>query len=593
MKEERANFKIYLFFILISTFLLCYFFINYQKKFAKIILTDLYLGNDNLKGLSKEEVRDFLEKKINQIEKEGIKIFSEKKEMTLYPVVIALNDPDLTRRIIHFKLEETIEEIFLSTPNKFPFLALKGGIKKIPFIFTIDEEEILKIVKSNFKTLEKEAKEASLKYEGGEWKIVPEEEGLSFNYQKVISDLKENLANLDLKKIVIEKVPQQPEIRQKDIEFSLAGAEKIVNLAPVSLFYGKERWIITKENLKDWLIFKKDGGKINFDLDQEKIMNFLEKIALVIDRPVQEAKFKMENNRVVEFQLAKEGRKLEIEKSGEKIRNYIFANLKEIELEVTLEKPSIFIEDINQLGIKELVGRGESDFKGSPKNRIHNIKIGAKTLNGILIKPNEEFSLLRALGEITEEKGYLPELVIKGNRTVPELGGGLCQIGTTAFRLALNAGLPITQRVPHAFRVIYYEPAGVDATIYHPSPDFKFINDYSSWLLLQTKIEGTKLIFELYGTADGRKVEVSPPKIFNVVSPGPPKYIETEELPAGEKKKVEKAVAGAETEFSRVIIYPNGEKKEEVWKSHYKPWPEVWLIGKEKTEPLENENQTN
>ncbi len=575
---KNGKIKIYLFFILFLIILLFYFLIYYQKKCADKILGNLYLGNYNLKGFSKKDLKVFLEEKINQIEKEGIKIFSDEKEITIYPVIIALTDPDLTRRIIYFKPEETIEKIFLLFSEKFPF-GLKE-VKKISLILELNENEIYKILESNFKELEKKAKDASLKYEAEKWKIIKEEEGFSFNYQKTIDDLKKNLSDLNLEPIKIEKVTVYPEIYQRDIEISLSEAEKIIDLAPISLFYGQKKWVITKKQLKEWLSFKKEGKKISFDLDKEKIIIFLKEVAKEIDQPVQEAKFKIENNRVVEFQLAKEGRKLEIEKNAEKIKNFIFSNLKEIGLEVNIEKPSLFIEDINQLGIKELVGRGESDFKGSPKNRIHNIKIGAQTLNGLLIKPNEEFSLLKALGEISEAKGYLPELVIKGDRTIPELGGGLCQIGTTAFRVALNAGLPITQRVPHAFRVIYYEPAGVDATIYNPSPDFRFINDYPSWLLLQTKIEGTKLIFELYGTSDGRKVEISQPKIFNLVPPGPVRYIETEELKPGEKKLVEKPVAGADTEFSRIIIYPNGEKKEEVWKSHYRPWPEVWLIGK-------------
>lgn len=588
---KAKGLKVSFLFVLILLSLLFYFFFFYQKTYSDKVLTNLFLGEKNLKGLTKEEIKRYLEEKIARVEREGIKFFFEKKEMTLYPIIIALSDPDLTRRIIRFKPEETIEKIF-SWPQRTNLLFKwkKNERKKIDLVFDLDEEEILKILKRNFSSLEKPPKEASLKYENGKWIIIPEEDGFIFNYQKAINDLKENLSQLNLKPIKIEKIFLKPEICQKDIEFSLSEAEKIANLAPIFLFYGKEKWTINKETLKEWIGFKKEFKKISFDLDEEKISEFLEKIAQEIDRPVQEAKFKMENGRVVEFQISREGKKLKISESAEKIKKYIFSNFKEIELEVETIKPSILIGDINELGIKELVGRGESDFKGSPKNRINNIRVGAKTLNGILIKPKEEFSLLKAIGEVNEEKGYLPELVIKGDRTLPELGGGLCQIATTVFRLALNAGLPITERTPHAFRVIYYEPAGVDATIYSPSPDLKFINDYPSWLLLQTKIEGTKLIFELYGTADGRKVEISPPKIFNIVPPGPTRYIETEELKPGEKKKVEKAVAGADTEFTRIITYANGEKREEVWKSHYKPWPEVWLVGKKPERQPETTN---
>ena len=222
---------------------------------------------------------------------------------------------------------------------------------------------------------------------------------------------------------------------------------------------------------------------------------------------------------------------------------------------------------------------GTSNFKGSPKNRRHNIKVGADTLSGILITPGEEFSLVKALGEINKETGYLPELVIKGNRTIPEYGGGLCQIGTTIFRATLASGLPILERKNHSFRVRYYEPAGTDATIYGPKPDYRFLNDTGYHILIQTRIEGDDLIFEFWGTKDGRVAEQTKPVIYNITAPKPTQYIETADLPVGEVKCTEHAVPGADTSFDYKVTYPSGEVKETTFKSHYIPWQEVCLIG--------------
>ena len=589
--------------IIISVFLavvlaggLFFLFIFYQKNYGNKVITEVWLGNYSLKGLTKEEVKNLLEKEVSKIEENGIKFYSDNKEITIYPVIIALSDPDLTRRIINFKIDQTVENIFL-VPQKGILKFFQPGKKQIiHLVLEINDDEIIKILKSNFKELEKPPKDAALKYVADDWKIIPEEIGLGINYQEIKKDLENNLSTFEEEPILIKTIVLSPKIYKNDIELSLEEVEKISKLAPVDLFYGQEKWTVTKESVLNWIDFNSETGKININLDEKKIQEYLVKLSKEIDRPVQEAKFKLENNRVTEFRLAREGRKLEIETSAQKIKNYLLSNIKEIELEVVLE-PAILTENVNNLGIKELVGRGESNFKGSPNNRIHNIKIGAKTLNGVLIKPGEEFSLLKNLGDVSQANGYLPELVIKGDRTIPELGGGLCQIGTTTFRVALNAGLPIAQRAAHAFRVVYYEPAGMDATIYNPSPDFKFINDYSSWLLLQTKIDGTKLIFELYGAADGRKVELTAPKIYNLTSPGPVRYVETETMAPGTKRLVERATLGADAEFTRTITPFNGEPKEEIWKSHYRPWPEMWLVGKEPTPPAEaptpeaNQNQ--
>src|SRR5690606_1808590 len=141
----------------------------------------------------------------------------------------------------------------------------------------------------------------------------------------------------------------------------------------------------------------------------------------------------------------------------------------------------------------EILGVGYSNFAGSPANRVHNISIGAAKLDGLLIAPGEEFSLLNALRPFTVTAGYLPELVIKGDKITPEVGGGLCQIGSTTFRAAMNSGLSITERRNHSLVVSYYNDPrngnpGTDATIYDGSPDFKFINDTGHHILIKTEM---------------------------------------------------------------------------------------------------------
>ena len=201
-------------------------------------------------------------------------------------------------------------------------------------------------------------------------------------------------------------------------------------------------------------------------------------------------------------------------------------------------------------------------------------------LNGILIKPGEEFSALKALRPFTLADGYWPELVIKGDEIKPELAGGLCQIGSTLFRAAMNSGFPITERRNHSYRVRYYEPpVGMDATIYDPSPDFKFINDTGHYILFTARTEGDNAIFEFYGTKDGRVATTTKPVITNVVPPGEPRYIETDTLPPGEKKKVETAHPGAKAYFKYTVTYPNGEVKTKDFYSQYVPWKETWLVG--------------
>jgi vancomycin resistance protein YoaR len=283
---------------------------------------------------------------------------------------------------------------------------------------------------------------------------------------------------------------------------------------------------------------------------------------------------------VAEFQTSRLGLTLNAEETINALNSILLDGYPAINAIVMTVPPEATTNEINNFGITDLLGAGSSTFAGSPPNRLHNIKTGAEKINGILIKPKEEFSLLKALGEIDGEHGFKPELGIKENKTVPEFGGGLCQIGTTTFRAALASGLPITERRNHSYRVVYYEPAGTDATIYNPAPDFKFINDTPGYILIQTKMFGTTLVFEFWGKKDGRQINITKPAIYNIVAPPEPKYIPTAELPPGNKKKIETAHNGADAYFKYTVKYPDerGEVNK-TFSSHYRPWAEVWLVG--------------
>jgi vancomycin resistance protein YoaR len=251
---------------------------------------------------------------------------------------------------------------------------------------------------------------------------------------------------------------------------------------------------------------------------EEKIKTFLEDLSRKINRDPIDAKFSSENGKVVAFALAQDGYSLNIDESTKKIIQTLSSgNLQpEIKIDLVSEKikPQITENSINDLGITSLIGEGRSNFKGSPKNRIFNINVGTQRFNGILIKPGEEFSFVKILGPVDGEHGYLPELVIKLDKTEPEFGGGICQVSTTAFRAAINSGLKITARKNHAYPVSYYNPQGMDATVYVPRPDLRFINNTPGYILIQTQITGTELVFQFYGTNDGRKTEVDGPHIL-------------------------------------------------------------------------------
>jgi len=309
-----------------------------------------------------------------------------------------------------------------------------------------------------------------------------------------------------------------------------------------------DKVIVKSDELKGWMepYIRAYSGKEDIRFSS-KFNDYLIHIAVTTNVEPVDAKFEFgDDGKVAIFKQAVQGKKFNISKSATKIINTIRENKSSVQLVVDVVDPDLTLEKVNDLGIKTLLAVGESDFTGSHNARIHNIKVGTTKFNGSIIKPGEEFSFNSILGEVDEKTGYLPELVIKSGKIIPEFGGGLCQLSTTVFRAAILAGLPILERRPHSFPVKYYNPQGFDATIYPGVVDLKFTNNTQGHILLQTKLEGTKLFVELYGSSDDRQVVVDGPHQYD-----------------------QKTNGAMKAYFIRTISYANGEKKEDRFNSNY------------------------
>lgn len=580
----------------------------FEYYYKDRIYPRIKVNNISLSGMTREEGLNELRRVTDRFSREGLFFKYKEKEVLISPIITSAGDPDLSKEIFSFDLDRVVNEAYAVGRQGDKFFNIK---EKISLIFNnrnitpdpyLNKEELRDILTNNFSSLEDPGRDAGIdiKYNGKNYNIniIEEKLGKSFDYNFSISEAEDNLEHFSLDPIEMYMKTDYPVIKKEKISETLPQIEKLLALNPITLKYkcalsseeedmcgDKKDIAVRSGDFVSWITLVREGGGIRAAFDKERVGNYLNKIAEKINISAQDAKLKIEDGRVLEFQESINGVKLDVEETFNDMNENILGNSSSsafIIVKTDVAKNSV--GDINDLGIKELIGLGRSNFSGSPANRRHNIAVGAETLNGIIIRPDEEFSLVKTLGEIDAETGYLPELVIKGTKTVPEYGGGLCQIATTAFRLALDAGLPITERSPHAYRVSYYEPAGTDATIYVPKPDLMFKNNTGSHLLMQTKIEGDDLIFEFWGTSDGRKVELTEPKIFNIVEPGPTKIIETEDLEPGEKKCTESSHKGADAEFTRIITSAGGEEKEEVWSSRYRPWQAVCLVGKEKSD---------
>lgn len=349
---------------------------------------------------------------------------------------------------------------------------------------------------------------------------------------------------------------------------------------PIKLNFEKNTWTLDAKTLIALLDYG-DEKLIN----KKMITAYLKDLAQDIDQEVVEAQFNFNptTNRVTAFKPAQEGRMLDTKKAADLIIMALSnQRAKIITLPVDIQKPKIQTAEVNNLGIKELLGQGISRFAGSIPNRIYNLSLAASRINGVLIPPGDIFSFNDKVGDISAASGYKQAYVIKEGRTVLDDGGGVCQDSTTLFRAVLNAGLPVVARTAHAYRVGYYEqgfPPGLDATVFAPSVDFKFKNDTPAHILIQAYTAGTTLYVDLYGTSDGRVAKLTTPVVTNQIKPPDPIYQDDPELPKGTTKQVDWAAWGADVSFKRTVIRGGQTLISEVWNSKFKPWQAIYLVG--------------
>ncbi len=506
--------------LLLPTLIAVIFFLISTFSVAPLVLAGrvpprVYLGNKNLSGISQSDIspilidyeKDLLAQTIN------LQLRNKKVSFKISELGVSLNR-DKTKDSIK---AAQFWNIVFDEPSVRPEL-------------NFNDRQIQNAFTDQFKDTIDLPQNASLKLNTtGTFYLIPSQTGETVD----LTDFKQKLSHQIFAQeysvpIYLRTVSSSPNVLDNEVEAAKNFAQQLLKEGIIFSYKDKE-FVMKPYTVKRLLTFVEQVDPqdhsnhiLGVKLEPEGLSSYLKNtIVPEIDQPAQNARFALDdsdpdNIRVTQFELPQTGQKLNLSKTTSNLAANLAKSKNYAALNVEVTEPEINeMNDIEQLGLTSLLSVGESDFQGSPKNRIHNISIGANRYHGLLIPPDVEFSFNEHLGPVNASQGFLPELVIKKNVTTPEYGGGLCQVSTTMFRAALNAGLEITQRRNHAYAVRYYGKPGLDATIYPPYTDLRFVNNTPGYILVQTDIEDTKLTFELWGTHDGRQIEIDGPHNYN------------------------------------------------------------------------------
>ncbi|MCD4738179.1 MAG: VanW family protein [Anaerolineae bacterium] len=448
--------------------------------------------------------------------------------------------------------------------------------------------------------IESVPQDADLRFENGELVLTAACTGRRLNVEAALTQLEPLLRLPGSREIalLVEELP--PQTDDAEATQALDVAQRILTESLKLLLRNPHEgdpgpWTLSVDSLAQMLTIYVDAGQIEIGLDEVALQEFLLPLAKALHQEPLNARFHFDETtrQLTPVQASQIGRELDLPATVARINEQLRAGQHQVSLVLRETAPAYpATATAEELSIMELVAVGESYFGGSSSARDHNIRLGASQFDGIIIGPGETFSFNEFLGEVTLEEGYDESYVIVGDRTLLGVGGGICQVATTAFRVAFYSGCEIVERWPHAYRVGYYELGGYgpgfDATIYSPLLDFRFVNDYPTPLLIETAVQPAtaRLQFLFYGQADGREVEQIGPTWGEPEPPGPPVYEYDPELPVGTVEKLENSHAGLRAVLERVVRDAGGNIwHEDRFQSHFVPWVARYRYGPGFTPP--------
>lgn len=569
--------------------------VNYESQHQGLIYTGVRVWGVDLSKMTQEEASGTLSQ-----------MLAASTERT-----ITLSDPQTgeeweyttTDLGIRYDVQNTVESAYNVGRAGGPIKALTDRFRtwyfgrEISPVIVFDEAQMEQALQDVAAHTNRPARDAGLTRVSGRFEYTPGQVGRQLD----LSDLKERLLQpvMNFRNARVELLlhEQRPNVLD---DSAVAGRVQSILGSPMTFYFQEpladldlDRVEVSGELLSDWLRVQmvEENGQSRYDvfIDENAVRNWLTDIETQVFRRPENARFYFDDNtrELVLVEPHVNGRALNVEATLQAFMAQVGTPNRSVPFVVDEIVPTVHSNATAQeLGITELISQSTTWFDGSTPERKHNIARSAAQFFGIVVAPGEEFSFNRYLGDVTEEAGFTTGLVIIGGRTVEGVGGGVCQVSTTLYQAAFWGGFPVTERLEHGYRVHYYddgEGPGMDATVFSPLVDLKFVNNTDHYLLIENYYDETweSLTFKFYSTGVGRTVEKDGPVFENESPPRPGVWEYNSELEPGEIVQVDWAVEGARVTVNRRVIDGNGNLMygDEAFVSNYIPWSNIYQYG--------------
>lgn len=328
---------------------------------------------------------------------------------------------------------------------------------------------------------------------------------------------------------------------------------------------------------------------IQISFDMEAINAVLVEQCTVFDRPAQDCTLIRENGQFA-VKAGQTGYILDVEASIDTVYNYLLNEWNHsncsIALEIDVDEPRGDEATLSKIG--DVLGTYVTSYATSNGSRSANVSNGAKLINGTVLYPGDEFSMVTAVSPFTAANGYHLAGSYLNGKVVDSVGGGICQVSTTLYNAVLLAELDITERYNHSMIVHYVEPSADAAIAESAGKDFRFVNNLEYPIYIEGITTPEKnIIFTIYGVetrAANRQIRYES-KVLSTTVPDTEVIVADTNQPIG-AVQVQGAYIGYKAELWKVVMIDGVETgRTQINSSSYKMVPRTATVGVVTTDP--------
>ncbi|MGA3562734.1 VanW family protein [Micromonosporaceae bacterium DT59] len=397
---------------------------------------------------------------------------------------------------LHIDVAATVDEAAGSEPS---LLGRLFGSHEVPPVVRLDTEKLDALLQPVARKQGRAMTQPAISYRGTTVKVVHPEPGLVLDTATTAQKIQDSW--LTRGPVEAPLVEQYPEMSRAEVDELAEGLARPAVAAPVTVKTDGGKITISPRAIAASLTFTLDDSRrLTGHVDAKRLRDALVDELPKVEREAKDATVTIAGGKP-KVVPDRAGRRLDVSTlAGDLIAVLARTDDRTVSAGFRPVQAKTTAKDVAKLGIREKVAGFTTYFTGGialPRN--HNIAVVADTVDGVVIKPGEVFSLNGFTGERGYAQGYKDAPVILNGKLVPAVGGGISQFTTTLFNAIYYAGLEDVFHQPHSYWYSRY-PSVIESTIFYPSLDFKFRNNTPNGIVLDTSYNDSSITVTVWGT---------------------------------------------------------------------------------------------